>query len=143
MAAIAFDTLKAARRMIAAGMPVQQAEAQAEVMAEAFVFNMESLVTQDYLDARLGEHDARVNTRFSEQDARIDKHFAQVETRFAEQDARIDKHFSEIETRLIGQNARIDLGFSTVNGQVRLVYWMLTVVILSTTVPAIRELFSG
>ena len=31
MSAIAFDTLKAARRLIEAGMPPKQAEAQAEV----------------------------------------------------------------------------------------------------------------
>ena len=55
MAAVAFDTLKAARRLIAAGIPARQAEAQAEVMAEAFVFNMDKLVTQDYLDARLAK----------------------------------------------------------------------------------------
>ena len=65
MSAVAFDTLKAARHLIAAGMPTKQAEAQAEVMAEAFVFNMDSLVTRDYLDARL-------DGRFAEQEARID-----------------------------------------------------------------------
>jgi len=111
MAAIAFDTLKAARRMIDAGMPVAQAEAQAEVMAEAFVFNADSLVTKDYLDARL-------DARFIEQDARIDKCFAQVDARF-------------------------EVLSSEVNGKFKLVYWMLTVLILSTTVPAIRALFSA
>ena len=111
MAAIAFDTLKAARRMIDAGMPVAQAEAQVEVMAEAFVFNADSLVTKDYLDARL-------DTRFIEQDARIDKCFAQVDARF-------------------------EVLSSEVNGKFKLVYWMLTVLILSTTVPAIRALFSA
>ena len=111
MAAIAFDTLKAARRMIDAGMPVAQAEAQVEVMAEAFVFNADSLVTKDYLDARL-------DARFIEQDARIDKCFAQVDARF-------------------------EVLSSEVNGKFKLVYWMLTVLILSTTVPAIRALFSA
>jgi len=111
MAAIAFDTLKAARRMIDAGMPVAQAEAQAEVMAEAFVFNADSLVTKDYLDVRL-------DARFIEQDARIDKCFAQVDARF-------------------------EVLSSEVNGKFKLVYWMLTVLILSTTVPAIRALFSA
>ena len=47
MAAIAFDTLKYARRLIEAGVPDRQAEAQAELMAEAFVFNMDSVVTKD------------------------------------------------------------------------------------------------
>ena len=111
MAAIAFDTLKAARRMIDAGMPVAQAEAQVEVMAEAFVFNADSLVTKDYLDVRL-------DARFIEQDARIDKCFAQVDARF-------------------------EVLSSEVNGKFKLVYWMLTVLILSTTVPAIRALFSA
>ena len=53
MAAVAFDTLKHARRLMAAGVPEKQAETQAELMAEAFVYNMDALVTTDYLDARL------------------------------------------------------------------------------------------
>ena len=72
MSAITFDTLKVARRLIEAGMPARQAEAQAEVMAETFVSNADSLVTRDYLDARL-------DARFAEQDARIDVRFAEVQ----------------------------------------------------------------
>ena len=45
MVAIAFDTLKFARRMIEAGVPQKQAEAQAEVLAEAFLHNLDELVT--------------------------------------------------------------------------------------------------
>ncbi len=75
MSAIAFDTLKFVRRLVAAGVPEQQAEAQAELMTEAFVYNMDSLVTRDYLDARL-------EARFTEQDARIDARFADVDLRF-------------------------------------------------------------
>ena len=118
MAAVAFDTLKAARRLIAAGVPARQAEAQAEVMAEAFVYNMDSLVTQDYLDARL-------DARFTEQDARID-------ARFARQDAKLDARFSAI-----------DLKFEAINGHFRLVYWMLAVSIASTVIPALQQLYSA
>mgnify|MGYP001812470414 CR=1 FL=1 len=39
-----------------------------ELMAEAFVFNMDSVGTKDYLDARLGEHEANLEAKF---DARI------------------------------------------------------------------------
>ncbi len=53
MAAIAFDTLKCARRLKAAGFTDQNAEGLAEIMAEAFVANVDNLVTKDYLDARL------------------------------------------------------------------------------------------
>ena len=94
MSAITFDTLKVARRLIEAGMPVRQAEAQTEVMAEAFIVNADSLVTRDYLNAR-----------------------------FAEQNARIDVRFTEIE------------------GSLRLVHWMLSLVILRTTIPIISFLF--
>ena len=114
MAAIAFDTLKAARHLIEAGVPTRQAEAQAELMAEAFVFNIDSLVTRDYLDARFAEHDVKIDARFAKQDSRIDAQFAEVDVKFAK-----------------------------IDGNFRLVYWMLTVVILSTTIPAIRLWLAG
>ena len=114
MSAVAFDTLKAAHRLIAAGVPARQAEAQAEMMAEAFVFNMDSLVTRDYLDARL-------DARFAQQDARIDARFAQLDARFS----------------------AIDVKFETINGHFRLMYWMLAVSIASTVIPAIQQLYSA
>ena len=145
MAAIAFDTLKAARRLIAAGMPITQAEAQAEVMAEAFVFNMDALVTRDYLDARLSEQDVRIDARFAEQDARIDARFAEqdvridarftaVDVRFAKQDARIDARFTE-------QGNRIDLLRNDMGGKFRLVLWMLTALIGAVFPVAFKLLF--
>ena len=74
MAAIAFDTLKYARRLIEAGVPDRQAEAQAELMAEAFVFNMDSVVTKDYLDARLAEQDAKFDAKFAVLESKINLH---------------------------------------------------------------------
>ena len=65
MSAITFDTLKIARRLIEAGMPVRQAEAQAEVMAEAFVVNVDALVTKDYLDIKLESLAAKVEGKLS------------------------------------------------------------------------------
>jgi len=65
VAAIAFDTLRFARRLIEAGVPDRQAEVQAELMAEAFLFNVDSVVTKDYLDARLGEQEARIEAKFN------------------------------------------------------------------------------
>ena len=77
MAAVAFDTLKCVHRLKDAGFTDKQAEAQAEIMAEAFVFNMDVLVTKDYLDARL-------DARFANQDARIDRKFAAVDVQFTQ-----------------------------------------------------------
>ena len=103
MAAIAFDTLKYARRLIEAGVPEQQAQAQAEGMAEAFLVNIDALVTRDYLDARLAEQDARIETRFGVTNSRI----AGLE--------------------------------QTIEGQFRLVYWMLAVITASTVIPALHK----
>lgn len=52
MGSIAFDTLKLARRLAAAGVPMLQAEATAEALAETLG---EGIVTREHLDARLAE----------------------------------------------------------------------------------------
>ena len=82
MAAVAFDTLKYARRLMAAGVPEEQAETQAELMAEAFVYNMDVLVTKDYLDARFAEQEARIDARLSQQEARFDVSFSEIKGQF-------------------------------------------------------------
>jgi len=46
MAAITFDTLKFSNRLKAAGVPDKQAEAEAEVLAEALEVNLKELVTK-------------------------------------------------------------------------------------------------
>jgi hypothetical protein len=46
------------------GFTQEQAETQAEVMAEAFVSNVETLVTKDYLDARLAVTDGKIRLLF-------------------------------------------------------------------------------
>jgi len=120
MAAIGLDTLKFARKLKAAGVPEQQAEAQAEIMSEAFLFNLDALVTKDYLDARLGEQEARMDARFIEQDARNDSRFTAIDKRLAEMDIR----------------------FTEIDGKFRLVMWMLAVIIASTAIPAIHQLMS-
>ena len=71
MAVIAFDTLKCAQRLMAAGVPEEQARVQVEVMAEAFVYNMDEVVTKDFLDARLAKQDARFEKRFAQIDAKL------------------------------------------------------------------------
>jgi hypothetical protein len=141
MAAIAFDTLQFARRLMAAGVPEKQAETQAELMAEAFVYNMDSLVTKDYLDARFSAQGAEIDARFSAQDARID-------ARFSAQDTRIDARFSKLEAGLHERFtvsdqrfASIDVQFAEIKGEFRLVYWMLAIIIASTVTPYLQKLF--
>ena len=122
MAAIAFDTLLFARRLKDAGVPEKQAEAQAEVMAETFVYNMDCLVTTDYLDARFMEQDARIDVRFAEFEARIDR-------RFTEQDTKFEKRF-----------AAIDVMFTELKGELGLQRWILAAIAASTVLPALSSM---
>lgn len=117
MAAIAFDTLKFARRLKEVGVPEAQAEAQAELMAEAFVFNMDALVTTDYLEQCL-------DARFAVQDARI-------EQRFAAQDARIEQRFNHIDVALVG-----------ISGELKLLRWMLALIVITTVIPVLQGWFT-
>ncbi len=128
MAAIAFDTLKYARKLMAAGIPVQQAEAQAEIMAEAFLINTDALVTKDYLDARFAEFEARMESR--------------MDSRFAENNQRIDKRFAEQGARIDALAHRMELGFSDIHGKLRLQNWILAVVVASTVLPALQQLLT-
>jgi hypothetical protein len=133
MAAIAFDTLKASRRLIAAGMPTRQAEAQAEVMAEAFIFNVDSLVTKDYLDARLGTLEANMDGNIGSLEAKLDRRIDSLE-------AKLDGRVDSLEAKLDG---KIDFLAARMDGKFRLIYWMLAVVIAGTTVPALHGVFGA
>lgn len=126
MSAIGFDTLKFARKLKEAGVPDQQAEAQAEVLGEAFLYNLNEIVTRDYLDPRLDNLCARIDG---------------VESRLDGIDARLDG----IDARLDGMDARlnaVDQRFIRIDGQFRLVYWMLGMIIVVNVIPILTQLFS-
>jgi hypothetical protein len=50
MVSVAFDTLKFANRLKAAGVPDKQAEAEAEALAEVLEVNLRSLATKEDLE---------------------------------------------------------------------------------------------
>ena len=112
-----FDTLKFVRRLEQVGVPSEQAEAQAEVLTEAFNVNLEELVTKDYLAAQFAEQKAFMDTRFVEERSYIDR-------RLAEERTHTDKRFAEI------------------NANFRTLYWILTIVVAATVVPSLERLIT-
>ena len=72
MAITTFDTHKFVRRLEQAGVPLEQAEVQAEVLTEAFMVNLESLVTKEYLESRLTAGFAEQNVRFAQLEAKLE-----------------------------------------------------------------------
>ena len=87
----------------------EQAEAQAEAMKEAFVHNVDALVTRDYLDARFTEFETRL-------EAKIDRRLAGLDNRFAGIDIRLER----------------------MEGRFNLVYWMQGLTIVCVVIPVIR-----
>jgi hypothetical protein len=64
MAAVAFDSWRFIRRLTEAGVPDDLAQAHAEATREAFLAGIDTLVTKDYLDARLAELRLESEARF-------------------------------------------------------------------------------
>jgi uncharacterized coiled-coil protein SlyX len=130
MAAIAFDTLKFARRLKEVGVPEAQAEAQAELMAEAFVFNMDALVTKDYLEQCL-------DARFAVQDAHLDR----IDQFIVEQKAcnqRLEDHLRGHEQRF----NHIDVALVGISGELKLLRWMLALIVITTVIPVLQGWFT-
>jgi hypothetical protein len=121
MTTLAFDTLRYARRLKEAGVPEPQAEVQAELMAEAFGFYADNLLTRDHftevLNARFAEQEAKIEQRFAQQDAKFEQRFAEqdakFEQRFAQQDAKFEQRFAAwgatMESRLNRQDRTLVL----------------------------------
>ncbi|HCD54025.1 hypothetical protein [Haliea sp.] len=100
MATLAFDSLRYARRLREAGVPEPQADAQAELMAEAFGFYADNIVTRDYLDAVLragfgeqAQRFERIETRLNTLEARLDA----LDARLDKLDARLNKFVTRLE----------------------------------------------
>src|SRR5271163_1042645 len=73
MAATAFDTLKYANTLKAAGVPDKQAEAQASVLGEALAVNFKDLATKDDLAALRIELQNDIRQTEQRLDAKIDQ----------------------------------------------------------------------
>ena len=109
--------------------------AQADAMKEAFVHNVDALVTRDYLDTRFSAFETRV-------EANMDKRFTGMEKQFAALDSSVDKRFAEQDAKFDARFSAIDLKLAKIDEQFRLIYWMLAVIIASTVIPAIQHIYS-
>jgi len=64
MASLTFDTLKFANKLKAAGVPPEQAEAEAVVLSEVLEVNLKDLATKEDLKSGLKELEMTVTSRF-------------------------------------------------------------------------------
>jgi len=142
MATMAFDSLRYARRLREVGVPEPQAEVQAELMAEAFGFYAENILTRDHftdvlnarfaeqetkLDQRLAQLDAKFDKRFVEQEINLERRFSSIDQRFAQQEANLEQRFSSIDQRLSRQDRTLSLHT-----------WMLGLVVIVLVIPQLQ-----
>lgn len=139
MSSASFDTLRYSRGLRDVGVPEQQADRQAELMADAFSTFADELVTRDYfnevLDARLTQHGAELEQRIVEK----------MTLRFAEQDAKFEALFAKqdakFEARFAGQGAKFEAHDARFNKQDRILLlhtWMLGLITLVLVVPQLQ-----
>ena len=121
MTTMAFDTLRYARRLKEAGVPEPQAEVQAELMAEAFGFYADNLLTKDHFTEVL-------NARFAEQEARLE---AKFDARFTEQSEKFEARFTQ-------QGEKFVARFTKLEHTQTLHTWMLGLVIVAVVVPQLQ-----
>ncbi|QIB65982.1 hypothetical protein [Kineobactrum salinum] len=120
-------------------MPEHQAEVQAELMAEAFGFYADNLLTRDHFtevfNARLGEIGVLMDHRFTRLDARFEERCSGIETHF-------DKRFSDVETRFDQRCSQMESGFerrfARFDRTLYLHTWMLGVVLAVMTLPQMQ-----
>jgi len=150
MASVHFDTLKFVEQLKAASVP----EAQAKVMAEALA---SALSTSDVATVRdLERLEQEMNLRFEKVDNRIDRleshmqiRFEQLERkmdqRFLEQDAKMDQRFLEqdakMEQRFLEQEAKYEKRFATIEAQLRLHNWMLSLLMAGVASLVLKAFF--
>lgn len=64
MATLTFDTLKFANKLKAAGVPPEQAEAEAAALSEVLEVNLKELATKEDLKSGLKDLEMKLDTRF-------------------------------------------------------------------------------
>jgi hypothetical protein len=125
---MAFDTLRYARRLKEVGVPEPQADVQAELMAEAFGFYADNLLTRDHFTEVL-------NARFAEQEARLEQRLGAMDSKF---ERRLDAMDSKFEKRHASLDSKFEKRFGKQDTVNRLHTWMLGLITVAVVIPQLQ-----
>ncbi len=118
MAVIAFDTLQFAECLKQAGVPPQQAEAQAAAFAEVLEVNLKELATKEEL--RLTKEELRLTKEELQRD--LKELQMRMDAKMDRLDAKIDKLAAKLAAKLDRMDTRL-------TGGLTLVKWMLSLLL--------------
>jgi hypothetical protein len=123
MTTLTFDTHAAVKKLIASGMPDEQAEAQVEVLSEVLSANLGELATKQ----DLRELEMRLDARFEALRGEFDVRFEALRGEF-------DVRFSALTGEL---NAR----FEALKGEQTLLKWMLGLLLGGVAALVLKAVF--
>jgi len=161
MASVHFDTLKFVEQLKAASVPEAQAKVMAEALASALstsdvatVRDLERLEQEmnlrfEKVDNRIDRLESHMQIRFEQLERKMDQRFleqeAKYESRFQEFEARVDKRFLEQEAkigqRFLEQDAKYEKRFATIEAQLRLHNWMLSLLMAGVASLVLKSFF--
>ncbi len=118
MALPAFDTLKAANRLKAVGVPSAQAEAEAEVLSEIFEVNLKELATKEDLRATKEELRREINSLRKDMDVKHESLRKDMDAKFAAMEERSDAKYASLRKDM-------DIKFAKIDGELKLLKWIL------------------
>lgn len=129
--AMAFNPLRFANRLKAAGILSEHAEAEAEAIAEVFEVNFKELVTKETLNYVVSDLSKNIDTRFEslhkDIDARFEASQKDMDTRFESFRKDIDARFEAIDAQFIQLEQRVDAKVGQV--KIELIKWMIGLVL--------------
>jgi hypothetical protein len=117
MVVVAFDTHALVKRLTAAGLPIEQAEAQVDVLVDALSANLRELATKQDLKQGLADLEGRMDARFVETRAEIAGLEGRMDARFVETRAEIAGLEGRMDTWFAGLEGRMDTRFAGLEGR--------------------------
>lgn len=100
MAVATFDTLKFANTLKAAGMPPQQAEAQAVAFAEIIQLNLKDLVTKDDLDRAVDQLRSELTQVSKSGKADLDQAVRELRHEIKEESLKLTNQITQLNGRM-------------------------------------------
>ena len=150
--AIAFDTLDSVKRLVGVGFSEQQAEMQTRIIAE--VVDEQLATKQDLSALATRESFAQLERRMDllatkedivRLDRRIDEGINRLNRRMDEDIIRLDRRMDEdiirLDRRMDADTSRLDRRIDAIDGELKLIKWMLALVFAVTVLPALKTLF--
>ena len=121
---VAFDTLKAANRLSAAGFPQDQAESLAAIFSEGITENLATkddleLVRKDIktldakIDTSIAALDSKIDTSIAALDAKIDTSIAALDSKIDTSIAAVQKDIKSLDTKIDTSTAALDTKIDT------------------------------